>query len=186
MQALFYVKSSNGAGRVGTDQKMQTAIAETHGERKSFQPVPLDRLEDFHSRYLLLHTQDFPATPLPQFASNRRKKGTTQPDGIDSMMGELSLIADRRKYHRVLLHASGFIAIFLAAAWLRKIHASAGPHSARLSPANNRIVRVRFRRCRVRTISRDPRPHFFDSGFWFSTFRRHVNRFERPILSTDS
>lgn len=37
------------------------------------------------------------------------------------MMGELSLIADRRKYHRVLLHASGFIAIFLAAAWLRNI-----------------------------------------------------------------
>ncbi len=37
------------------------------------------------------------------------------------MMGELSLIADRRKFHRVLMHASGFILIFVAASWLRNI-----------------------------------------------------------------
>ena len=37
------------------------------------------------------------------------------------MMGELFLIADQRKFHRVLIHASGFILIFLAAAWLRSI-----------------------------------------------------------------
>lgn len=37
------------------------------------------------------------------------------------MMGELFLIADQRKFHRVLINASGFILIFLAAAWLRSI-----------------------------------------------------------------
>ncbi len=37
------------------------------------------------------------------------------------MMGESFLIADRRKFHRVLIHVSGFILIFLAAAWLRSI-----------------------------------------------------------------
>ncbi len=35
------------------------------------------------------------------------------------MMDESSLLADRRRYHRVLLHVCGFVLIFLAAAWLR-------------------------------------------------------------------
>lgn len=37
------------------------------------------------------------------------------------MIGELFLIADRKKLHRVLLHTCGFIAIFSAASWLREI-----------------------------------------------------------------
>jgi diguanylate cyclase (GGDEF)-like protein len=37
------------------------------------------------------------------------------------MMGHLTLIADRRKFQRVLLHAAGFVLVFLAAAWLRQL-----------------------------------------------------------------
>jgi diguanylate cyclase (GGDEF)-like protein len=37
------------------------------------------------------------------------------------MMGPLTLIADRRKFQRVLLHVAGFVLIFCAAAWLRQI-----------------------------------------------------------------
>jgi diguanylate cyclase (GGDEF)-like protein len=36
-------------------------------------------------------------------------------------MGPLTLIADRRKVQRVLLHVAGFVLIFCAAAWLRQI-----------------------------------------------------------------
>jgi diguanylate cyclase (GGDEF)-like protein len=37
------------------------------------------------------------------------------------MMGELSMIADRRKIQRVLLHAGGFIFVLVVAVWLRHI-----------------------------------------------------------------
>jgi diguanylate cyclase (GGDEF)-like protein len=36
-------------------------------------------------------------------------------------MGELALIIDRKNVRRVLLHASGFLFIFLAATWLRQV-----------------------------------------------------------------
>jgi diguanylate cyclase (GGDEF)-like protein len=36
-------------------------------------------------------------------------------------MGELALIVDRKNVRRLLLHASGFLLIFLAATWLRQI-----------------------------------------------------------------
>src|SRR5271165_919236 len=37
------------------------------------------------------------------------------------MMGELFLIADRRKFQRLLLQVGGFTLIFVAASWLRQI-----------------------------------------------------------------
>ncbi len=37
------------------------------------------------------------------------------------MMGELFLIADRRKLHRLILQGAGFLLIFFIAAWLRQI-----------------------------------------------------------------
>src|SRR5579863_5838368 len=42
-------------------------------------------------------------------------------------MGDISIIFERRQFQRVLLHAAGFVVIFLAADWLRQINLVPNP-----------------------------------------------------------
>ena len=43
------------------------------------------------------------------------------------IMSDISFIFERRQFQRIVLHAAGFLMIFLAADWLREISLQSNP-----------------------------------------------------------